>query len=508
MSIIEKLPDYIPKIIKWIYTIMMSFIILLCFFGGNIDYFVKKAFTYDNKFYMLLGVFILVCTGIILNKLASVLESSSQINKSKHIMIILNIIFGIILFFTTYHYYFSNGWDAGFIVEEAQKIAHGEYQNLQHYYFSRCSNNVFITVLFSFVIRFGELIGIGNAYYYLVAFQCGIYAYSGFLTFCIADILCKKKQNAVLAWGLYIILVECSPWVAVPYTDVTAIFFLVTIMYLYCTGRHKFLLGGMLIMGGYIKPQIIIVAIAIVIVYGLESIKNIRQTVKELLPIIYGILVGFIIIKGCVAVSHIEVNSQKELGIPHYLMLGLNEERSGVFIEKDLIFSESFSTKKERNAANLQEAGKRIQEMGAKGFGQHIIKKIMTIYDDGSFAWKTEGSFIVEKFYSGNSKIREFFWSIYFPDGEHYSQFLNVMQTIWLGVLFFTGGALLGKQKDKKLLVCGLTIIGLTLFELLFEPRARHLFIFIPIYVILASSSWEIISDKIQTLRVKKNDNC
>lgn len=507
MNILDNLSDHISKIIKWIYTIMMCIILLLCFFGGNIDYFVKKTLSYSNIFYMLLGIFIFVCIGMILKKSTNVFTSFLKYN-DKRIFLILNIIFGIILLFTTYHYYFSNGWDAGFIVEEAQKIAHGEYQNLQHHYFSRYSNNILVTVLFSFVIRFGELIGIGNVYFYLVAFQCGIYAYSGFLTYCIADFFCKKKHNAVLAWFLYIILVGCSPWVAVPYTDVTAIFFLVTIVYLFCIGRHKFLLGGMLILGGYIKPQIIIIAIAIILVYGLESFKNIRQTAKGLFPIICGILVGFILIKGCVVVSHIEIDSQKQFGIAHFLMLGLNEERNGVFIEKDLIFSDSILMKEERASVNLREAAKRVQDMGAGGLGQHIIKKIMTIYNDGSFAWGTEGRFVVEKFYSGNSKIREFFWNIYFPDGEYYSYFLNVMQTIWFGVLFFTGGALLGEQKDKKLLVCCLTIIGLTLFELLFEPRARHLFIFIPIYVILASSSWERILEKIQMLRVKKNDNC
>ena len=43
-----------------------------------------------------------------------------------------------------------------------------------------------------------------------------------------------------------------------------------------------------------------------------------------------------------------------------------------------------------------------------------------------------------------------------------------------------------------------LAVIGLTLFELLFEARARYIYIYVPIYCILASIGFENIKNVIR----------
>lgn len=44
-----------------------------------------------------------------------------------------------------------------------------------------------------------------------------------------------------------------------------------------------------------------------------------------------------------------------------------------------------------------------------------------------------------------------------------------------------------------------LSIIGLTIFELLFEARARYLFTYAPVYIILGTLGlWKLLSCKIQ----------
>ena len=50
-----------------------------------------------------------------------------------------------------------------------------------------------------------------------------------------------------------------------------------------------------------------------------------------------------------------------------------------------------------------------------------------------------------------------------------------------------------------------ITIIGLTLFELIFEARARYLFAYVPLYIILAVCGIKFLLDKWDTHQERKN---
>lgn len=57
----------------------------------------------------------------------------------------------------------------------------------------------------------------------------------------------------------------------------------------------------------------------------------------------------------------------------------------------------------------------------------------------------------------------------------------------WLGLLFFSVFSIFDKSAYKnKVLVLQLSLFGLFLFELLFEARARYIYTYAPIYLILA----------------------
>ena len=80
-----------------------------------------------------------------------------------------------------------------------------------------------------------------------------------------------------------------------------------------------------------------------------------------------------------------------------------------------------------------------------------------------------------------------------YPDEDgRFPGFATFMQCIWLALLL---GGLLSpvacgamKQDDAQvglLLVMMLSVIGLTMFELIFEARARYLFAYAPVYLLL-----------------------
>ena len=56
---------------------------------------------------------------------------------------------------------------------------------------------------------------------------------------------------------------------------------------------------------------------------------------------------------------------------------------------------------------------------------------------------------------------------------------------IWLAVLAV--GIFSIFRKEKEVAVIMLSVIGLTVFELLFEARARYLYTYTPFYILLAA---------------------
>ena len=63
--------------------------------------------------------------------------------------------------------------------------------------------------------------------------------------------------------------------------------------------------------------------------------------------------------------------------------------------------------------------------------------------------------------------------------------FHTAMQLLWLTVLFFAVFAAL--CRDRRIAAPMLAVMELMLFELLFEARARYLFAYAPVYILLAA---------------------
>ena len=55
------------------------------------------------------------------------------------------------------------------------------------------------------------------------------------------------------------------------------------------------------------------------------------------------------------------------------------------------------------------------------------------------------------------------------------------------------------KNINEAVLVIALSIIGLTMFETLFEPRARYFYIYVPFYVILAPIGLQNVLEKFKS---------
>ena len=119
-----------------------------------------------------------------------------------------------------------------------------------------------------------KIIGVGDfSYIIILVFQSVINVFTGFLVF---NVIKKVTQNinlSVFGYIFYVLLVGISPWVSIPYSDSTALFIPILILYLYTnldTGKFKIIkivgLSFLGVLGYMIKPQTAILFISIFLV--------------------------------------------------------------------------------------------------------------------------------------------------------------------------------------------------------------------------------------------------
>ena len=76
-------------------------------------------------------------------------------------------------------------------------------------------------------------------------------------------------------------------------------------------------------------------------------------------------------------------------------MMGNNEEGGGVYSEDDVIYSEILcNATGKKKKANIQRTFERMKDMGIAGYLRFLAKKMLTVYNDGTYAWGGEGNFL------------------------------------------------------------------------------------------------------------------
>lgn len=191
-------------------------------------------------------------------------------------------------------------------------------------------------------------------------------------------------------------------------------------------------------------------------------------------------------------------------------MMGLNNSTDGVIAGEDVLISASYPTPVERAQYNFAESARRVKEMGFVGLGRHLLRKTLVNYADGTFAWGREGEFYLDV-HPAETTVGRLLQRLYYNRGEMKGDlhpiFATFEQSLWLLLLMFCLIALVAsdccKQADVQIIV--LTLIGLTLFETLFEARARYLYAYAPYYVVLAVLGMRSIWLKLSPVQITEN---
>ena len=311
------------------------------------------------------------------------------------------------------------------------------------------------------------------------------------------------------------------------------------------------------VLAWFIKPNLAIVLIAVFCAELIHSLSDLKKYWKEILIFavcILACLVGFTAYKKSLPKKMgLELTENVEAGLAEFFYMGLNEERTGCYNDADLTVYGEFENapRSEREKEVFNRAMKRLEEKGVAGGIGFALRKLTMTFNEGTFGWTNEVE--IESHYlpivSDNSKMMDYLRSFYW-NGPRRPKFATFAQGAWLLVLLGipwtaiaflpVAAALISDRKDilqkekalqaelrkhmankeisenetadseaqknfenelkrkrdiegTSLLAFLICFVGIVLYQLLFEARARYLFAFLPVIISMSIiGMWEV----------------
>lgn len=441
----------------------------------------------------------------------------------KRVVLIGTIVLIAFQFFIIAGARFIAGWDVWFITNI------GDTTQIE--YFSRYPNQLFLYGAFTGIAHFLQSFGISNYYLGLICLSSLSVAACVPMTAYIA----KRMAGYAVGYGAFVlsaIMCGISPWIMVPYSDTFGMFFTVFILWCYvCLGKQVqnqdeqtsalagvhvdaridartccrwFLMGLAVVIGYAIKPTVIFVFVAIVVIEliqwfasfaphgsrGSQSLKDpydLRKTATAIVACAFGIVLAFAL-TSIVKNSTYDVNENAAFSATHFLMMGANPVSGGVWSVSDVELSDAANTPEERSRANLAEFKNRVMAMDLSQANMFLLKKLLTNFADGTFAWEIEGDFYTQIIGTNEAVLN--FYGISSDASLDNNTFAPLSQVLWLFVLVGCILIVLGRRPLKAETVIALTLLMLSAFLMLFEARARYLFLYLPFFIILGTIGW------------------
>lgn len=493
----NNIKEYLQRTINIILVFLFIWITAALCIANRIDYACKINWKISN-----IGL-IIASLLIIYLYCKKVKERTFQKINMNRLVLIATIVLFFLEVYICYNIFFETGWDSGACIIPAARtlLAKADVTAINEVYFKIYPNNLFLVHIYYVLLRINEKLGIFTGAYQLmviIAFNCAISSMSCWMIYAIARKHVSIKYS-LSGYILAVALLGVSPWNVICYSDAIALFFPIFVIYIYAEERiNIYVKSFVILVAGYlgycIKPQAAIVIIAIVITELLKITHKYEKLfwIKEGVVILCSVALIAVVaggLKNQYNTEGFEQDKNRQFGLTHFFMMGLNPERGGVWAGEDIVISGNCKTAEERTKTNLEVSKQRLRDYGIAGYAKFLTKKMLTNYNDGTYAWGAEGSFYAVVL-ENNSRMSHFLKNIYYNDGKYYGIYSQIVQLLWIIVLVGVGITSILGVKSKSCqsniqLILQLCIIGITLFELLFEARARYLYLYVPVYILL-----------------------
>ena len=503
----NKLYSLFTSAMPAVWGIIMTLVLTLVLFVRNlVEYNFKPTFAVSNHLLALIGI--ITASLLFLIYIRQKKRIDAFFSKfPRFTPAVMSIALFTVQVFVFYNIFFVTGWDVYKIIVTAELVADpGEM--IYDWYYEIYPNNLFITYLFGSVFKLARFFGYTETYahvFILIVIQCFLACLTGYLVFKSVQSLIKNPVLPYIAWTVFALHVGLSPWISIPYSDAITLLIPIAVFRLFQLTENKrclmlkwALIGALSFLGFKIKPQVLIILIAILIYEAVSFLcksENRERLIKAAayLACIIAVCLSAVFTNFVNATVPIAQNKDAAFGLTHFFMMGLNPESGGGFSPDDVYFSDSFDTQKERSKANIDKAIERLKALGGKGLVEYYAKKAMLNFDNGTYSWSMEGNFYYDVPEAPNGSASPFLRDIFYYEGEYYQHFATLQQYLWIMILLGNFGVIF-MIRDKKMrsavAVAVLALIGLTMFEMLFEARARYLFNYSPIFIVTASVGW------------------
>ena len=187
----------------------------------------------------------------------------------------------------------------------------------------------------------------------------------------------------------------------------------------------------------------------------------------------------------------IELDSDRAMNPAHYVNMGLNAEHDGAFNMPDLDAVLAVPAK-ERTAWCLRTAWARVKEYGVPGMAEHLLRKALVNFADGGFAWGID--FARNDLPVKDERFTPWVRSVVYSDGTRYPALHALEQAVWLLLLVlcpfgaFGLRRLCAEQETPVPAAMLLSVIGIIAFNMLFEAKARYVFVMVPVMIAVSAA--------------------
>ena len=315
---------------------------------------------------------------------------------------------------------------------------------------------------------------------------------------------------AFLAQAAVFVLVGCSPWMAVPYTDIPSMPFVTVAL----TLAAMAMAGGSRWRLGLAVPAFATAAVAFVL-KSTPAALGVGVGLVLLLALVAGsapgrrdvgaVLAGGLLVFGLTAlgswavadgvarVDRQQLDTSRTPPLTWWLANGLTTTHSsnsrplyGAY-SPEMVKASMHLSGEDLEQWSDRRLKQQVTRMGATGILDFELHKLAFNWGDGMFfAW---GAFDYqpERLHRHDAGARAIqAWQ--HSRGAHYSLRAGLTNSLWLAMVAWGGVGLLRSRYRRDLLVVAVGVLGIGMFTLVFQGGSRYLFAFAPIVVALAAS--------------------
>lgn len=378
------------------------------------------------------------------------------------------------------------------------------------YFFRVYSHNATNALLTSYIIRIALSIGMDPMtlfpYFGAMVLNLTTYSISRIMLY-----LTGKTRILWLTFAVGNLWIGLSQFMMIPYSDIYCVVFPVLAIRVLTRRLSSFWkwfwFSLLCFAGAAIRPTVLILWIAYVLC-RLSTVwrrgTSFSQYLKRAVLVLAACCLAWIPIhcwkNAALTALAGESNPPETLSVTHYLMMGANYKTFGEFSGVDYLYSLSFASPKERQAANLEKAWQRVSNLSPRQLAKFTLIKLYKPLADGNFFSDCPACVSQPE---RNDAVSPVLRDLYMKEGETHVYYVSVQQIFWLAVLGLACAcAFTFRRQPPLFFVIGLSVLGLTIYNLLGENWPRYTFVFAPLYLMLAMLGLSEIASSLRAKRV------